>query len=189
MAKRHKASWIQLGQYLFSIQKDKLFRDWGFLSFDTYCYKELGLRFNTASKMLKSYAFLEKEEPRLIEKKADEYEGTQNIPGYEAVNILRLAKENKNFDSHDYADLRQSVLQTVKEPKDLRAQVKKMLEARIEEKDPKEVRRTRRNAAIKRVVAQLNSLSREMQADGMLPDFLVKQVKDLITKLQDQLED
>ncbi len=29
-AKRHKASWIQLGQYLFSIHKDKLYKAWGF---------------------------------------------------------------------------------------------------------------------------------------------------------------
>ncbi|MBU3759573.1 MAG: hypothetical protein FGM27_06540, partial [Candidatus Omnitrophica bacterium] len=41
-AKRHKASWIELGQYLFTIHRDKAFKSWGFLSFETYCVKELG---------------------------------------------------------------------------------------------------------------------------------------------------
>ena len=49
-ARRHKASWIELGQYLFSIQKDKLFKQWGFLSFETYCKKELDIKETTAAK-------------------------------------------------------------------------------------------------------------------------------------------
>ena len=44
---------------------DKHFRTWNYLSFDTYCFKELGIRQTTASKLLKSYSFIEKEEPRL----------------------------------------------------------------------------------------------------------------------------
>ena len=46
-AQRHKASWIELGQYLFSIQKDKLYKNWNYLSFETYCRKELGIKETT----------------------------------------------------------------------------------------------------------------------------------------------
>src|SRR3989338_8674077 len=64
-AKRHKASWIELGQFLLTIHKDKLYKEWGYLVFETYCKKELGIKETTAAKLLKSYSFLEKEEPTL----------------------------------------------------------------------------------------------------------------------------
>ena len=62
-AKRHKASWIELGQYLYAIYKDKYYKDWGYLTFEAYCGKEINVKLSTASKLLKSYDFLEKEEP------------------------------------------------------------------------------------------------------------------------------
>ena len=66
IAKKHKSSWIELGQHLFSIYKNKLFKEWGYQAFETYCRKELGIKETTASKLLKSYSFLEKEEPRIV---------------------------------------------------------------------------------------------------------------------------
>ena len=35
-AKRQKTVWVELGQYIFTIYKDKLYRNWGFLSFEAY---------------------------------------------------------------------------------------------------------------------------------------------------------
>src|SRR5487761_2441298 len=61
-AKSFKSSWIQLGQFLFTVYKDKLYRDWAYQTFEAYCAKEIGIRQNTAIKLLKSYSFLEKEE-------------------------------------------------------------------------------------------------------------------------------
>src|SRR5688500_13719187 len=88
IAKRHKASWIEFGQYLFTVHKDKLFRDWGFLSFETYCHKELGIKQTTAVKLLRSYQFLEREVPRLVDPKLQQEEEPRKIPNYESVNLL-----------------------------------------------------------------------------------------------------
>ena len=187
-AKRHKASWIELGQYLYAIQKDKLYKNWNYLSFETYCRKELHLKETTAAKLLKSYFFLEKVEPSLAspEKLMDE-EGPKVVPHYESVNLLRLAKENKNLTSGDFADLRESVIQYAKEPKEVRAQVKKILSGR-EDKDPAEVRRARRNTAIRRLVTVLSGTKRELESEGLLPAYLIKQISELAAKLEDQLE-
>ncbi len=187
-AQRHKASWIELGQYLFTIHKDKLYKEWGYLVFETYCKKELGIKETTAAKLLKSYSFLEKEEPRLASSEHFmEDDAPKAVPHYESVNLLRLAKENKNLTTSDFADLRESVIQHAKEPKEVRAHVKKLLSER-EVKDPAEVRRTRRNAAIKRLVTMLSSTKRELESEGLLPAFLIKQINELAAKLEDQIE-
>ena len=187
-AQRHKASWIELGQYLFSIQKDKLYKNWGFLSFETYCRKELSIKETTAAKLLKSYFFLEKEEPRLADpERFTGEEAPGNVPHYESVNLLRLAKENKKLTTEDFSDLRQAVISEGREPKEVRAHVKKLLSER-EVKDPAVVRRERRNAAIKRLVTMLSNTRLELQSEGLLPDYLIKQINDLAAKLQDQLE-
>lgn len=187
VARSHKASWIQLGQFLFSIQKDKMYRDWGYLSFETYCVKELCIKQLTASKLLKSYSFLEREEPRIAAAQFSEDESPKSVPNYESVNLLRLAKENKKIAPEQFADIRQAVIQDGKEPKEVRAQVLKMLSER-EIKDPADVRRDRRNASIKRLISMLNNTKRELENEGLLPAYLLKQMNELVTKLEDQIE-
>lgn len=189
VAKRHKASWIQLGQYLFSIHKDKLYKTWGFLTFETYCKKELGIKETTAAKLLKSYSFLEREEPRLakVASSDSDEEAPTVIPSYESVNLLRLARDNKNIAPSDFAEIRNSVINKGNEPKEVRAQVKKLLSDQ-EVKDPAEVRRTRRNAAIKRIVSVISMAKKELESENLLPDHLLKQMTQLVEKLQDQIE-
>ena len=64
-AKNFKSSWIELGRSLYSVYKDKLYKAWGFNTFDAYTLKEIGIKKPTAMKLLRSYYFLEKEEPSL----------------------------------------------------------------------------------------------------------------------------
>jgi len=185
--KRHRASWVELGQYLFTIYKDKHYRGWGHLSFEAYCVKELGLKLSTASKLLKSYSFLEKEEPRIVNPRFVQEGSPKAIPNYESVNLLRLAKENKKLTPSDYADLREAVLEDAKEPKEVRAQFKKIL-SEHEPKDSHQVRQERRNTSLKRVITILSGARREFSGENFLPPYLLKQMDDLIEKLQHQLE-
>ncbi|MBI3313241.1 MAG: hypothetical protein HYZ83_03320 [Candidatus Omnitrophica bacterium] len=189
VAKRHRASWIELGQYLLTIHKDKHFKNWGFLSFEAYCMSELGMKQATASKLLKSYSFLEREEPRLASAKLteDENQSPKSIPNYESVNLLRLAKESQKISPHDYADLRKAVLESGKEPKEIKAQVKQLLED-DKDTDSPEAKRAKRNSSIRRLVSMLNSAKREFENEKIMPSYLLKQISDLIGKLEDQLE-
>ncbi|HNV86479.1 MAG TPA: hypothetical protein PKL97_05885 [Candidatus Omnitrophota bacterium] len=186
-AKRHKASWIELGRFLHSIYRDKHYREWGYLSFEAYCVKELSIKQVTASKLLKSYGFLEKEEPRLVSPQMVEKGAPKEFPDYEAVNLLRLAKENASLTPHDYAELREAVIQTGKEPKEVRAQVKQILAER-DPKDPEEEKRARRNALVKRLISLLAAAKTESADGKLLPDYLLKQMTDLAVKLQAQIE-
>ena len=187
IAKKHKSSWIELGQHLFSIYKNKLFKEWGYQAFETYCRKELGIKETTASKLLKSYSFLEKEEPRIVKPEFPQEENPRKIPDYEAVNLLRLAKDNKNIPTSDFAELRQEVLNEGKEPKEIRAQVKKILEAQ-KPKDTPEAKDQKRNSVLRRLVGFLNGAKTQLEEEDLVPDYLIKQIEALTAKLEDQLE-
>ncbi len=188
IARKHKASWIEFGRYLHPIYQNKLYKAWGFLTFEGYCKSELGIKEATAGKLLKSYRFLENEEPQLVKEPFAEDRQVKAIPNYEAVNILRLAKQNQNITAQDFAKLRSAVLENNQEPKELRSKVKAILAERTEEeKDPADVRRLRRNASIKRVVTFLTNMKKELESDNLLPPYLLKQISELAAKLEDQL--
>jgi hypothetical protein len=190
VAKRHKASWIEFGQYLYTVYRDKHFRGWGFLTFETYCGKELRIKQATAMKLLKSYSFLEKEEPRFVKEamNPDGEDMTAPLPSYESVNLLRLARENSEISAEDFSDLRQAVLVQAREPKDVRSQVKKILQDAAGEETEAE-RSGRRNSKIRRMLSFLTALKKEMEEDDLLPGYLLKQIDDLKRKLEDQIRD
>ena len=129
-----------------------------------------------------------KEEPRLVRAGFSEEETPKTIPDYESVNLLRLARQNKNIPTEDFADLRQSVFNGGKEAKEVRAQIKQILLGQEEAKDPVEVRRSRRNTAIRRLIGILSHTKKELESEALLPAYLLKQIADLTAKLEDQLE-
>lgn len=187
-AKQFKTSWIELGQYLFTIHKDKLFKAWGYLSFETYCAKELSFKQATAAKLIKSYEFLEREEPRLTDAAKSEEMPPANLPNYESVNILRLAKNNDKFTPGDIETIRKSVLEKGRDPQEVRAQIKQLLDQKDAEQEPDALREQRKTALVKRLMSALESARREVVQDKLLPSFLVQQIEDLKSKLEDQLK-
>ena len=186
IAKKHKASWIQLGQHLFSIYKNKLYKEWGYQAFESYCHKELNIKEATASKLIKSYSFLEKEEPRIVKPDFTEEETPRKIPDYEAVNLLRLAKNNKDIPTNEFAELRNDVLNEGRECKEVRAQVKKILETHAP-KDTPEFKERKRNSVLKRLIGFLNGARTQLDEEDLVPDYLLKQIDTLVSKLEDQL--
>jgi hypothetical protein len=126
-ARDFKNSWIELGQFLFNVYKDKMFKDWGFLTFEAYCLKEIGIKQPTAMKLLKSYSFLEKEAPTFVKRESMEEREPARIPSYEAVNALRLAKESDRLSPKQYEDLREDVLDEVKEDAEVKKKIKYVL--------------------------------------------------------------
>ena len=186
-ARRHKASWVALGQYLLTIHKEKLYKKWGHLTFEAYCMKELHMKQASAAKLVRSYSYLEREQPELAASAGQGEAPPENLPGYESVNLLRLAEANSKFTPRDVAEIKTVVFQKALEPPEVRAKIKAILESREEEKDPAEVRNARRNAVLKRLVTVLTSAKNELTNTKLVPSYLLKQMEDLVSKLQDQL--
>ena len=182
-AKNFKTSWIDLGQALYSVWKDKLYKDWGFLTFDAYTSKEIGIRKNTALKLLKTYYFLEKEEPHLLNKEYVETKDAAEVPSYESVDVLRLAKKKQMLDESDYKRFKNDILQKGRDAREVKKDLTALIKQR-EELEPEEARRKKRGATIKRLLSVLKSLKREIEVTKVLPSDILKQINALISRME-----
>ena len=182
-ARKFKSSWMELGQYLFSVYKDKLFKDWGYLTFESYCSKEIGIRQATAMKLLKSYSFLEHEEPAFLKRQSITDRKPSQIPSYESVNALRLAKQSDRLSEDDYKTLREEVLDHVKEDAEIKKKIRTILKSNTPSPSAGE-KETRKEAIVKKFLSQLRTARHEM---GLLsfPAKIIKQIDGLVEMLED----
>ena len=189
-AKQFKTSWIELGRYLVSVHKDKMYKEWGFLTFEAYCAQEVGIRKETSLKLLRSYYFLEKEEPQYVEQQyLDTVEATR-VPSCEAVDTLRQVKNNKTFSIEDYENLKKKVLDEAgseKEVKDVFRQMKQT--AREQQEDPETARRSRRLQYLRRMIGSLKSIQREAKTNHFLPGKTLESLHKIITEIEEEIEE
>ncbi len=184
--KDFKTSWIGLGQALYTVWKDKLYKEWGYNQFDTYASKEIGIRKQTAMKLLKSYYFLEKEEPKYLGKNLSEDITPAKVPSYETVDALRLASRRKDIDRTDYVRMKEKVFESGKDARDVKATLTQLIKRR-EELEPEEARAKRRMAVIKRLVSLLKSVREEIRIGKLLPVEIIKDADRLIAKLESEI--
>jgi len=185
-AKDFKTSWLELGQALYSVWKDRLYKDWGYVTFDAYTAKEIGIKKMTAMKLLKSYYFLEKEEPGYLQKSYEPDE-VNRLPNYESVNVLRLAKNKRELDAGDYAHLKKDVFEMGRDASDVKKDLTQLMRQK-EELEPAEARKKKREATIKRLLSTLRSLKTEIEVTKVLPSDILKQTKLLIDRIEAEIE-
>ena len=191
-AKNFKVSWIELGQSLYTVYRDKLYREWGYTTFEAYTAKEIGVKKTTALKLLKSYYFLEREEPVYLQKEQAAAASTEpsdvaSVPNYESVNLLRLAKNKKALDEDEYRDLKKQIFESGKDAGEVRKSLTSMMRQR-EELEPEEARRKKKTAVLKRLVSTLRTLKTDIEHSKMLPMSLLKETASLIAKIEAQIE-
>lgn len=187
-AKNFKASWISLGQILYTVYKDKMYKEWGYMSFETYCKGEIGIHQQTAGKLLHSYSFLEKEEPEWLKSvQSEEVKDPKNIPAYEAVNVLRLAAKRQELSEEDYQEFKKSVFEDGREGKDVKKQVGLRLRSIREEEDPQKAREERRTKTLRRLVATIKALQREVSAGKLVSEKVGHEIEKLVGFLDEEI--
>ena len=118
-ARRFKASWVELGKLLVDVRDRALFSEWGFATFDQYCSKELHIRKSTAEKLVRSFSFLARHEPRAVAN--DDL--VRTAPAFEVVEVLAGAEERGQLDANEYRAIRQSIWDSEKPVAELRREV------------------------------------------------------------------
>jgi len=185
-AKSFKSSWIELGRALYSAWKDKMYKEWGFTKFETYTAREIGIRKHTALKLLRSYYFLEKEEPGYLREDYVASVDPTAVPTYETIDALRLAKNKKALDSEDYKTLKKEVFQGGKDHREIRRDLTALIRQR-EELQPEEAYQKRRQATVKRFLSTLKALKKEIEISKLLSAPLIREAGHLIDKLETEL--
>src|SRR3989338_4615000 len=129
-------------------------------------------------KLLRSYSFLEREEPRFLKKQTIEERKPTQIPSYESVNALRLAKESERISEDDYETLREDVMDNVKEDAEVKKKIKYILKSNAPKATPEE-KEERKVQIVVKFLSQLRTARHEM---GLLsfPTKIVKQIDDLV---------
>jgi len=185
--KNFKTSWIDLGQALYSVWKDKTYKEWGYNTFEAYTSREIGIKKQTAMKLLKSYYFLEKEEPAYLKKDYRETADAAAVPSLESVDVLRLAKNKKTLDGDDYAHLKKDIFEKGKDAREVKKDLALLIRQR-EELEPEEAREKRKLATVKRFLSILKSLKEELETAKFLPFPLIKEADNLLKKIQAEIE-
>ncbi|WP_432823091.1 hypothetical protein [Trichloromonas sp.] len=107
VASTFKSSWVALGEKLLQVKRSGLFQQWGYENFEDYCSREVRIKKPTAQKLTLAYSFIEKEEPQMMTRHTE----LKPLPDYRSVELLRQAREEKDFSSEEYADLRRAVVE------------------------------------------------------------------------------
>ena len=182
-AKRFKSSWIELGRVLWTVYREKKYREWGYLTFEAYCVKEISVRDTTAKKLLQSYYFLEKEEPTLLKTLTQEPPAQQ--PSAEAVNTLRLLRSRKDVPEEGYQRIRSYVLEKGKDPVEVRREARALIEEHRPGSEEREEQRKR--ASLHRMVGTMKALRRELEEQDLGPKKLLGEIDALTKKLEEAL--
>lgn len=185
-AKGFKTSWVELGRSLYSVWRDKLYKEWGYNSFDNYTSKEIGIRKQTAMKLLKSYYFLEKEEPQYLRKEYYEEANANLVPTYEAIDVLRLAKNKKILDEDDYSEMKKNIFQKGKDAREVKKELTSLIRQR-QELEPEEAWEKRKISTVRRFLGTLKSLKAEIEQSKLLPMGIIREAEGLIKKLEEQI--
>jgi len=185
-AKSFKTSWVSLGRALYSVWKDKLYKDWGFNTLEGYTSKEIGIKKPTAMKLLRSYYFLEKEEPQYLTKEYEESANPVSVPTYESVDLLRKAKNNKILDNQDYTNLKKDIFEKGRDTQAVKKDLTTLIRQR-KEIDPEESHEKERVGVIKRYLNVLKSMKKEIEITKLLPPTLLKETESLIGKLEEEI--
>ncbi len=183
---KFKTSWIELGEALNAVWNGKLFKEWGYSSIETYAAKEIGIRGETAMKLLRSYSFLETKEPAYLKERQAGDMRPLGVPGYEAVDVLRRANGKKALSDEDYSKIREDILEKGKDAREAAKELKVVIHKR-KGLEPGEEDDRKRLAVLKRMVSILKSLETEIKASKLLSAELVNETEKLIKKLEKEV--
>jgi len=185
-AKNFKTSWIELGRALYTVWKDKKFKEWGFSTFEIYIASEVGIRKQTGMKLLKSYYFLEKEEPQYLKSEYSDSGEAKNIPAYEAVDLLRQAKAKKNLDSQDYERIKKDIFEKGRDAGEVKKDITSLIRQR-QEFEPEEAREKKKQASVRRLIGTLKALKSELEEQKLLPVSFFKEISSLVSRLEAEI--
>lgn len=101
-----KTNWIELGKKLHEVYKSEKFREWGYKTFEKYCFQEIGIRKKTAEKLTMSYFYLQNHEPKILENA-----NKKSIPELNTINVLAQAKTDGNISEDNYEELKQAAFE------------------------------------------------------------------------------
>ena len=184
-AKTFKTSWMHLGQGRYSVWRDKMYHAWGYEKFEDYVIKELGLKKPLALKLVKTYFFVEQEEPAYLKEEFSEERDAKAVPGYESLDVLRLARKHKELNRDDYVKLRKDIFEKGKDAGEVRKDLTAMIKER-KQVDPDEEREMRHQQSVKRFLNALKTFKQDMETLKLIEADIIDEAEELLKKMEEK---
>ncbi|MBX2812360.1 MAG: hypothetical protein KTR25_11145 [Myxococcales bacterium] len=182
-----KRSWFRLASFLAEIRAAKLYREWGYRTFEAYGKHELHLKKETLLKLVRSYDFLHQHERTTLEQversQVDPQALPTDLPSYQALDILAEARQNPHLPEDEYRALRDQVFRDDPPPSTLRKLVKERAPEPPKAALPEEPGRRLRKAL--GMAERLYGLLLEEQ----VPEGVQRSAEELVGKLRRLIED
>ena len=182
-AKDFKSSWVKLGQALYTVYNDKIYKLWGYEKFEYYVEKEIGIKKQVAMRLLKTYYFLEQEEPAYLKSDYVETSDALMVPSCETINVLRLAKRKKELPKDEYEKLKTKVFEEGKDAPAIRKDLTALMKQR-KELDPDEERENRSVLSVRRFLNAFRSFRKDMEVLKLLPSEMIEELEIFMRKLE-----
>lgn len=175
-AKRFKSSWVEFGKLLTKVRNEALFEQWGYDSFDSYCFSELRIKKATADKLTKSYNFMEKHEPKAMER--DDI--AETAPAWDVVSVLADAEERGALSGQEYKSIRDSIWNPEKSVSELKREL-------TDQYGPPEPKRDEK-AELKRLAGWARKLAEELHKAKKVPKSVAERADALADDIDQLLQ-
>lgn len=186
-AKDFKTVWLSFAQALYAIHRDRLYEYWGYDKFDHYVERELGLKKSMALKLVKTYCFVEQQEPQYLQNDFVEKKEVSSLPELDAIHVLRLAKGKKELTREDYSELRRQVFDKGRAAALVRQDLVSLMKER-KKVDPEEERERRNAAAVRKLLNAIRSFKKDAESLKLIKVDLVQKAEELFRELEAEIE-
>jgi hypothetical protein len=167
-ARRFKATWVELGKLLVQVRDEAKHEEWGFASFEAYCSKELHIRKATAEKLVRSFSFLRKHEPKALEGE----DVVQKAPAFEVVEVLADAEARGQLSAQEYRSIRDSIWDPERPTSELRRELTERFPRPVPSAPADEVQ-------LRRLAAQAKRLAQDLAACRKVPKAVAERAQAL----------
>ena len=176
-----KNSWRNLAQALQVVWKDKLYREWGYASFDNYVAKEVHVRKHTAMKLIRSYEFLQKEEPLYLEESSQTEQSLNRDLSFEEACILQRAK--KALLNDDYRKVKDDITKSSRNTSEVKKDLSSLIMKRRKDIDPEQDRVRQAKIIVKRFLGVLRAFKQDVDLLKILPGSISNEISKLIQNI------
>ena len=179
-AKDFKNSWRNLANSLHVAWSNKLYKQWGYETFDNYTAKEISIRKHTAMKLIRSYQFLHQEKLEYFKNELSQ-EKESRMPSLEVVNTLQRAK--KQLPQDDYDKIKKSLFEEKKDVGQVKKDLTALIMNRRKDLNPQEERTKKGKVAVNSFLEALHKFKRDIESLKILPSHIAQDIDSLIEKI------
>jgi hypothetical protein len=181
--RRFRASWVELGKLLTEVAYGGDYKEWGYEEFEVYCAQELGLKKPTVKKLMVSYNYMKRYEPRRLDAFEEDAGVAESIPDYQTVELLQRARENTDLEEKEQHRLHSLVFS---EESGEEGAVRKEIRTHLRPASDEEIgdRNSSRRHEIEDILRTARALRRKLEASRAVPAGLKGRLDEILTELE-----